>query len=222
MGIYTSSRVTLGDRGFFGFEPIIGAMIDVFTPGIRSKPEILCQQLSKFSRSFAREHPLYQVLMVRISFWLPQEDPSAWLGAEDILAPVSGENVCGILAWATAAQRKLTQVAKCRHGSAMHGELICSTGTSRSPPFNHLFPNGIHIVPIFRIFLAQPFALGGTRYHKVKPQSRPIGVGAGINHVMIDIEFILKNVPIPRFLEAKFVKHAQVLIDNPLFHKFLE
>src|ERR1700692_1310473 len=101
MGIYTSSRVTLGDRGFFGFEPIIGAMIDVFAPSGRSKPETLCQQLRKFGRSCAREPPLYQVLVIGISLRLPQEDPSAWFGAEYILAPVLGENVRGILAWAT-------------------------------------------------------------------------------------------------------------------------
>jgi len=40
--------------------------------------------------------------------------------------------------------------------------------------------------------------------------------------LMIDIEFVLKNVPIPRFLEAKFVKRAQILIDDPLFHEFFE
>src|ERR1700732_1763323 len=175
MGISTPPQLTLGHRGFFGFEPIIGAMIDVFTPGIRSKPEILCQQIRKFSRSFAREHPRYQALMVRISFWLPQEDPAAWFGAEYILAPVLGENVRRILARATRAQRKLTQIAKCRHGSAMHGELICSAGTSRSPPFNHLLPNSIYIVPIFGVFLAQPFPFRRTRYHKIEPQRSAIG-----------------------------------------------
>ncbi len=39
---------------------------------------------------------------------------------------------------------------------------------------------------------------------------------------MVDIEFVLKNVPIPGFLKAKFVKRPQILIDDPLFHEFLE
>src|SRR6267143_2041500 len=100
---YTSFHPTLGDRGFLGCEPIIGAMIDVAAPSIGRKSEILCQQIRKLSWSFTREDALYQVLMIRISFWLPQEDPPTWLGAEYIFAPLCGEYVRSILARSAGA-----------------------------------------------------------------------------------------------------------------------
>jgi hypothetical protein len=86
-----------------GREPIIGAVINVFSPSLGCKPEILCQQIRKLRRRFSREDTLYQILVVGISLWLPQEDPPTWLGAEYILASFFGENVCGVLARSAGA-----------------------------------------------------------------------------------------------------------------------
>src|SRR2546423_1242346 len=104
----------------------------------------------------------------------------------------------------------------------MPRKLIFLSGTHRSPTFDYSLPNRIHIVPIFWVFLAQPFALSWTRHHKVKPQSRTVRVGGRVDHMMVDIEFVLENVPIPGFLKPEFVKRTQKLIDDPLFHEFLE
>src|SRR5580704_12050458 len=114
------SLLLLGDRCFLGCEPIIGAMIDVFTPGFGGKPEILCQQIRKVRRGFSRKHTLYEVLMIGISLWLSQKDPATWLGAENIPALVFDENIRGIFVRSAAAQRQLAQIAKGWHGAAMH------------------------------------------------------------------------------------------------------
>src|SRR5437016_4467987 len=91
-------RLTSNGRDFFRPEPIIGAIMNVFAPSIRRKSEVLGQKLGQFSGCFSREHTLYHVLVVGISFRLPQEDPPTRLGAEYVLAPVFGENVRSILA----------------------------------------------------------------------------------------------------------------------------
>jgi hypothetical protein len=96
-------------------------MIDVFAPSVGGKPEILCQQVRKVSGGFSRKNTLYEVLMIGISLWLPQEDPATWRGAEYVLAPVFGEYVRRILARSAGAQRELAQIAKRWHGTAMHG-----------------------------------------------------------------------------------------------------
>src|SRR5258706_3344289 len=95
-------------------------MMNVFAPSIGRKPEILRQQIRQLRRRFSRENPLYDVLMAGISFWLPQENPPAGLGAEYVLAPIFGENICSILWRLASAQWQLTQIAKGWHDTAMH------------------------------------------------------------------------------------------------------
>src|ERR1700722_2980284 len=104
----------------------------------------------------------------------------------------------------------------------MYSQLIFRTGTYCSPTFTDLLPNGIHLVPMLWIFLTQPLPLRRARDDKIEPQSRAITVSAGVDHVMVNIEFFYYGVPVPGFLEPELIQRPQKLIDDPLLHELLK
>src|SRR5499427_9438144 len=90
-----------------------------------------------------------------------------------------------------------------------------------SIPF-HSPPHRFHVFPILWILLAQPPSIGGAGHHDIEPQGGTIRIRTRIQHVVIDLQLIQENVPIPRFLQSEFVQGAKKLIDDPFLHEFLE
>src|ERR1700720_1281425 len=109
--------------------------------------------------------------MVCVSLGLAQKDPAARLRAENIVFALVCQHVGRIVAWSSRTQGQLAEIAKSRQGGPEHCALLIRTRTHGLPSLSDPFPHSVHIVPVLRIFLTQPFPIAGAGHHKIEPES---------------------------------------------------
>src|ERR1700681_3395979 len=128
--------------------------------------------------------------MVCVSLGLTQKDPAAGLRAENIVFALVLQHVGRIVAWSSGAQRQLAEIAKSRQDGPKHRALFIRTGTHGLPSLSDAFPHRVHVVPVLWIFLTKPFPIAGAGHHKIEPERGAVSIRAGIDHMMVDFEFV--------------------------------
>jgi len=112
----------------------------VFSPGLRRQPEILCEQSGQLRGRFPGEDALHHVLVAGIPFRFLQEESTAWLRAEYVLATVFRQDPGGNCGGESRRSMAADTIAERWHRRSVHGELIGSSGPTvlqRSVTWSH-------------------------------------------------------------------------------------
>src|SRR5579883_685362 len=115
-----------------------------------------------------------------------------------MFAPLIDISLGSIMLRSAAAQYQLTKIAETDRRSPMRVPL--HPRSRLAPAFIDALPDWIKEVPGLWILLAQPFPLLWPWHRHIKPDRSSIGIGTGINHMMVKVESTDKLVPIPWLL----------------------
>ena len=135
------------------------------------------------------------------------------------LAALDAPPVRACCARRTAAQDELAQVAERDRSGAVRVPLDAgAAGRQRSVMRSQTGSTR----PGARVLLGQPGAVLGPGQREVEPGGRAVGVGAGVDHVVVELDARPNSSQYHGRLEPELGQRALELAEHPLRHELLE